>query len=194
MARQAARGGDWEASPPQLPEDIAADRDVDATSGARTICLKLLTVRSRTRQELAEALRSRGIADDGADEVLARFADVGLIDDAAFAENFARARLADRGLAGREIARQLRAKGVSEPDVCSALSQVDTTSERAMARQLADRKVRSMAGLAPAVQTRRVVGLLARKGYSPGLAFEVVREVVKDADLGEPADDTAWPA
>jgi hypothetical protein len=33
--------------------------------------------------------------------------------------------------------------------------------------------------------------MLARKGYSPGLAFEVVREVVKDGDIGTVGDDTA---
>ena len=48
------------------------------------------------------------------------------------------------------------------------------------------RRLRSLAGLDPTVQARRLVALLARKGYSPALAHEVVRTAVwagtSDAD------------
>jgi regulatory protein len=191
MARRGAAGGEGDASPAELPDDIAADTDADPESAARTICLRLLTVRSRTRAELADALKSRGVPDEPAERVLGRFAEVGLIDDAAFASTFASTRLTERGLAGREIARQLRSKGVAEDDVTAALAGIDRATERDTARRLAERKLQAMANLAPEVQTRRLVGMLARKGYSPGLAFEVVREVVKDGDIGTVADDTA---
>jgi regulatory protein len=195
MARSAAVGGEGDAPPTELPHqvgaDIAADADADPESAARTICLRLLTVRSRTRAELAEALKSRGVPDEPAERVLVRFAEVGLIDDMAFATAFASTRQAERGLAGREIARQLRSKGVAEADVSAALAGIDRATEWKTARRLAARKLRAMAHLDTAVQTRRLVGMLARKGYSPGLAFEVVREVVKDGDIGTVGDDTA---
>jgi regulatory protein len=46
---------------------------------------------------------------------------------------------------------------------------------------LAERKLRSLSGLAPQVQIRRLAGMLARKGYPPGMTFQVVREVVGEA-------------
>ena len=43
------------------------------------------------------------------------------------------------------------------------------------------------ASLASDARTRRLVGMLARKGYAPGLAFAVVREVL--ASEGDMPDD-----
>jgi regulatory protein len=194
MAQSSRAGGDSVAPPAELPDDIAADPDADPESVARTICLRLLTVRSRTRSELAEALRSRGVPDEAAAKVLRRFADVGLIDDAAFAALFVTSRLSERGLSGREIARQLRSKGVDEAVVSGAVAGIDTETELDTARRLVQRKLRTMSALEPAVQTRRLVALLARKGYSSGLAFQVVREAVKAADSDIPLGDAAWLA
>jgi regulatory protein len=189
MARRGTGGGGGDAPPPELPDDIAADPDVDPEPAARMICLRLLTVRARSRVELADGLRSRGVPDDAADRVLQRFTEVGLIDDAAFAATFASSRMTERGLSGREIARQLRLKGVDDEQVAAALAEIDSETERANARALVERKLRSMTQLEPAVKTRRLVGLLARKGYDPGLAFDVVREAVIEADSGIPSDE-----
>src|SRR5262249_23857501 len=65
------------------------DAPGDPESVARAICLRLLAQRARTRAELAQALRRRGVPDGAAGSVLDRFAEVGLIDDAALAQNAA---------------------------------------------------------------------------------------------------------
>jgi regulatory protein len=65
-----------------------------------------------------------------------------------------------------------------------------------MARRLVERKLRSMAGLEPQAAARRLVGMLARKGYPAGLAYEVVRTALAERDdaaatvdaLSAPAD------
>lgn len=176
-----------------LPEDIAADPDVDPDSAARTICLRLLTARSRTRAELLEALRTRDVADEVAVRVLNRFAEVGLIDDASFAETFVSTRHAERGLAKREIARQLRSKGVADHVVNRATAEICADQELEMARQLVARKMRSMSGLDPQAQVRRLVGMLARKGYTPAQAYQVVRDAT-DVSAAEQDGDTAWLA
>ena len=59
-----------------------------------------------------------------------------------------------------------------------ALDEIDPDDELEAARDLVRRKLRSMSGLDDTVRTRRLVGMLARKGYRPGLAFSVVREVL----------------
>lgn len=166
---------------PHEPPDPADDPEPDPDSVARTICLHLLTQRARSRAELAYRLRSRNVPDDVAGRVLDRLAEVGLVDDQSFAADFVQAKRAERGLSARELSRQLRAKGVGTEAIDTALADLDEQAERVTARRLAERKLRSMSGLDTPVQIRRLAGLLARKGYSPGLTFQVVREVVGEA-------------
>ena len=147
---------------------------------AREICLRLLAVRPRTRTELAAALKQRGIAADVAAEVLERYSEVGIIDDQAFARAWVTSRHHGRGLARRALATELRHKGVDADAVGAALADLDPDTEAATARALVERKLRS----APAGSTdsliRRLVGMLARKGYPPGLAIRVVRDAIAD--------------
>jgi regulatory protein len=173
--------------------------DADPVSMAREICLRLLTDRARTRQELAQALRRKGIPDDAAGTVLERFDEVGLIDDAAFAGQWVRSRHAHRGLARRAIAMELRRKGVADEVAGEALAEVDGESEERRARELVDRKLRSLKVASAEQQTvagRRLVGMLARKGYGAAVAYRVVREAlaehgadVEELDGAEPPDD-----
>jgi len=183
MARRGSAAEDRGPALGRLPEppDPADDPEPHPESVARTICLHLLTQRARSRAELADRLRSRNVPDDVAGRVLDRLAEVGLVDDRSFAADFVQAKRAERGLSARELSRQLRAKGVGEDAIDTALADLDEQAERATARRLAERKLRSMSGLDTPVQIRRLAGLLARKGYSPGLAFQVVREVVGEA-------------
>ena len=171
-----------------ITEDVAnAEPPGDPETTARIICLRLLDHSARTRAELATALRKRGVPDDAAERVLDRFAEIGLIDDADLANGYALAQHQERGLASRAVAAKLRRRGVADETLQAALQQIDPASEAAVARTLAVRKLRSLSGLAPEVQARRLVGLLGRKGYSPGLAYRVVREVIADVDTDEAA-------
>lgn len=189
------RYGDGRAAVDDVGGD-PGDPPGDPESAARIICLRLLDQRARTRTELAQALRKRGIPDDAASAVLDRYAEVGLIDDAALADRMAAAQHRERGLAGRAVAIRLRQRGLDEELVRSAVGQIDRASEREMARALAVRRQRTLAALDPAVQARRLVALLARKGYPAGLAYEVVREVVAldgEALEAEPTADDLEP-
>lgn len=157
------------------------DPDADPVAVAREICLRLLTDRARTRQELAQALRRKGVPDEAAGIVLERFDEVGLIDDAAFAGQWVRSRHKHRGLARRAIAMELRRKGVADDVAGEALGEVDAESEERRARALVDRKLRSFTVDTTeqrAAAGRRLVGLLARKGYGAGIAYQVVREAI----------------
>ena len=183
--------------PPAEPDsdhDRAAEPDADPEAVARTICLRLLTVRARTRAELGEALAARAVPEAAATKVLDRLTEVGLIDDQAYATSYVSSRQRDRGLAVREISRQLRDKGVDEAVITAAVSDVDADAEAAAARQLVVRKLRSMGRLAPEVKTRRLVGMLARKGYPPAMAFQIVRATVGESADQAAAADTAWLA
>ncbi|MGH3613866.1 MAG: RecX family transcriptional regulator [Pseudonocardia sp.] len=171
-------------------EWLKADPDADPEAVARTICLRLLTARARTRQELAQALRRKGVPDEAAGAVLERFDDVGLIDDGAFAEQWVRSRHAVRGLGRRALAVELRRKGVADDIAGEALAGVDTEAEDRRARELVDRKLRTIPADTEEQRVtagRRLVGMLARKGYSGGTAYRVVREALaaRGAELDE---------
>lgn len=161
-----------------------------AESQARDVCLRLLASAPRTRAQLADALRRRGIDDDTADGVLGRFSEVGLIDDAAFAAAWVESRHSGRGLARKALAVELRRRGVAEDTVRDAVADVDPADEEEMARRLVRRKLRATRGKDSATRVRRLMGVLARKGYSSALAYRVVREELDsegiEFDLGDP--------
>jgi regulatory protein len=144
---------------------------------AREICLRQLAVRPRTRAELAAALAKRGISDEVSAEVLDRYDEVGIIDDAAFARAWVSSRHAGRGLARRALANELRQRGVDGDVAREALGELDETTEAETARALVERKLRVTRGEPDAV-FRRLVGMLARKGYPPGVAIRAVKDAL----------------
>jgi regulatory protein len=169
-------------SAPGAPEDDPGDPE----AVARSLCLRALTGAPKTRKQLADLLARRGVPDDAAEAVLDRFTEVGLIDDAAFAQAWVTSRQAGRGLARRALGAELRAKGVDPEVAATAVETVDPDDERAAARRLVDRKVAAMRRLDRATATRRLMGMLARKGYNGGMSAAVVREAL-DADGAEMA-------
>ena len=168
-------GQDRPVAPPADPVDVA-----------RQICLNQLEFAPRTRAELAAVLRNRGVDDDVAEQVLGRFAEVGMIDDAVFAQLWVTSRHRGRGLAGRALSQELRRKGVDDTSIAEAVACLDAEQEAATARALVDRKLRASAGLPTDARVRRLAGMLARKGYSAGLVFRVVQEAL--AAEGERAE------
>jgi regulatory protein len=164
----------------------APAEDTDPSQRARDICLRLLTVRPRTRAELRQALLRKEIEEDVADRVLSRLDEVGLVDDAAFAELWVRSRHAYQGMGRRALATELRRKGVEDSVAAEAVATVDADAEEERARQLVRKRLRSLTGADEAARIRKLVGMLARRGYSQGLAFRVVRDELRAA--GEESD------
>jgi regulatory protein len=167
-------------------ESRAPAPPADPVDVARQICLHQLEHAPRTRAELAAVLRKKGVEDDVAEEVLGRFTEVGMIDDAVFAQMWVTSRHRGRGLAGRALQQELRRKGVEDDDIAEAVATLDPEQEAATARALVDRKLRSTRGLATDARVRRLAGMLARKGYPAGVAFRIVRDAL--ADEGEEAE------
>jgi regulatory protein len=164
--------------------------DADPEAIARQICLRMLTAAPRTQAQLAAALRRRGVPEEAAAAVLARFAEVKLIDDTTFARAWVDSRHHGRGLAGRALGAELRQRGVAQDDIQAALSELDPEQEIATARELIARRLASTASMPVPARMRRLTGVLARKGYPPGLAYRVVREALEqEAEGGASFDD-----
>jgi regulatory protein len=147
---------------------------------ARTIVLRRLTDAPRSRAELAADLAARNVPVEVSDRVLDRFTEVGLVDDAAFAEAWVRSRHATRGLSRSALRRELRGKGVDDETVASAVDAIGVDAEEAAARSLDARRLPGTLRLPREARIRRLVGQLARKGYPGGLAVRVVREALAE--------------
>src|SRR5690606_40829355 len=110
------------------------------------------------------------------------FEEVVLIDDEAFARMWVASRQPGKGLAGRALTQELRRKGIDDEIVREVIGEIDPEDEREAARALVHKKMRSLLNVDRTTATRRLVGMLARKGYGSGVAFAVVREVFSDFD------------
>jgi len=143
---------------------------------ARALCLRLLTARARTRAELAGQLNKRGYPEDVSAKVLDRLAEVGLIDDADFAQQWVQSRRANASKGKRALAVELRTKGLDADVIEDALSGIDAAGEHDRAVTLVRKRLRreNLDGDHTKV-VRRLVGMLARRGYSETLCFDVVK-------------------
>jgi len=160
----------------------------DPEAQARQICLRLLETAPRTRAQLATALRRRGVPGEAAEAVLARFTDVGLIDDAAFARAWVETRHYSRGLSRRSLSAELRRQGIETDEINAAVYTLDPELEVATARRLVEQKMAGTRGQPPEARARRTAGALARKGYPPGLVFRLIKEVLEQEGIPEALD------
>lgn len=159
---------------------------VELASLAREIVMRRLAERAHSRHDLAQALARKQVPEEVAAAALDSFEAAGLIDDEEFARSWVQGRQRGKGLATRAIAMELRRKGIDDEIARAALAEVDPDAERQAAHRLVQSRLRTMGGLDQQVQIRRLIGMLARKGYPPGLSFEVVREEL-DAEV-QPLD------
>lgn len=171
-----------------------------AAAKVRERSLRLLDQRSRSRHELRERLldpRRVKEGEDGpdpdlVDDVLDSLTRSGLIDDEAFAREWVRQRFERRGKSSSVLRRELQNKGISAAERESALQQIDESDERELARELARKKARSVKAV-PAdraerdKELRRIVGVLARRGFPQSMALQIAREALDSRceELGE---------
>lgn len=166
----------------RMRECNAALSGVDALEAAREVALRRLDARQCSRAELLDAITSKGFSSEVAAEVVDRLEGVGLVDDAAFAASLVRTRFALKGAVGPALTRELRRKGLGEADIEAAMAQIDVTESRERARELVARRLSSMGSLPREVAWRRLTGMLARKGYSPGVCSSVVSEMLAGSE------------
>ncbi|HWE90687.1 MAG TPA: regulatory protein RecX [Pseudonocardiaceae bacterium] len=157
-----------------------AAQSIETVAQAKECCLRLLAARPRTRAELHQALVRRGAAEDMAEQVLGRLDEVGLVDDAGFAEQWVRSRHTYQGMGRRALVSELRRRGVEDSVAAEAANAVDADAEEQRARQLVRAKLRIASSADETTQIRRLVSMLARKGYSSGLSYRVVKDELRN--------------
>lgn len=155
---------------------------------ARNVLLHQLARSAKSTSQLRKILEQREIPSEIAEKVLERFTEVGLIDDAAYAETIVNSRRNYKGLAKSAIKRELDEKGVSQELVEEAIAGITAEDDFESAKQLATRRYRQMAHLERDVRTRRLAGYLRRKGYGSNSVFAAIK-FAEDTYAQEAAGD-----
>lgn len=168
-------------------DDTAEGPPADPYEVARTIALRHLDRRDLTAAELRDRLAAKGVSDDVADAVVARFTAVGLVDDRRYAVHYAQSRQASRSLSRAAVRRELQRKGIDPDLLDEATAALDDDAEYRTARAFAERRMRALEGQVREVRYRRLGAALARKGFAPGLVHRVLGEVLAVSD-----SDDVW--
>ena len=162
-----------------MRERNAALEGKAAFDAAKEVALRQLDVRARSQHELESAMTSRGFSSETAREVIDRLAELGLVDDLAFARAFARGRFEAGGKTGSAL------KGLSSQIIAQVLSEIDADEEYSRAHALAEKKMRSLTVHDRQVIRRRLFSMLARKGYAPQVCIRVIDELLESEDCDE---------
>lgn len=173
-------------------EPLVDENREKALSRVRERALLLLDSRARSRQELRDRLVKAEFEPELVDEVLDSFQRNGLVDDLTFAREWVRQRFERRGKSAAMLDVELQRKGVGEADRAEALSAIDRDDEREVARALATKKAKQVKRIPEDRQQRdkelrRIVGVLARRGFNSGMSLELAREALDErcAELEE---------
>jgi regulatory protein len=156
--------------------------------------LRRLARRDHSVGELRRALLDRGHERGEVEAAIERLRRERYVDDAGFAERFARSRMVNQGHGRRRIRQDLRRRGVDrrtvDAGIAGALREVD---ERSVVDVLSRRYWRQHAGVEPTKRLPRLWAFLVRRGFAPGLVRERLSHLWpkwSDALEGlEPADD-----
>ena len=154
--------------------------------------LNVLAFRARSSSELARSLVKKGEERSDVEWAIGRLQEQGLLDDAAFARSFARSKVVGGKQSRRRVQQDLARKGVPRTladEAITAVFEDEAVDQRAIVEEAARKKLRSLTGIEPAVQRRRLYGFLARRGYD----LDDIRSVLQSigAELADDTDDEA---
>jgi regulatory protein len=179
---------------------LVVGRPVDALADAIALesarlqsydrALNMLAFRARSSRELARSLVKKGEERSHVDWAIARLQEQGLLDDAAFARAFTRSKVVGGKQSRRRVEQDLTRKGVSRTVAGEAIENVfeeEAIDQRAIVEEAARKKLRSLSGLDPAVQRRRLYAFLARRGYD----LDDIRAAIAATGSMVTADDEA---
>lgn len=152
---------------------------------ALNVAMYQLEQGSRTRKQIEDRLVKKEIPQDIIDEIVERLVEIDLINDEEFAHDFVRLRHESRRQGTGVIRRELTRKGVDRELADEAVSTIDPEDELENARYLVSKRLPQSRGLDRYKRTQRLVGMLARKGYSGSIAYSVVKEALDEEPTEE---------
>lgn len=158
-------------------EDEAPDFDADYAQAKKT-AMNMLAMRDHSSDELRKKLVKRDLMPEAIDVLIEKLQNSRLLNDEEFAHRFARAQRENRKLSRSVLKRELSKKGISPELAADAVADID--GEEELAREVAEKKAASTRRLDYAVRERRILGMLARRGFPSAICIKVTRDVLAD--------------
>ena len=160
------------------PAQALLEEAADVEAAYRT-AVRSLERRSFAQVDLARRLRRKGHPGPAVAAAVERLLEQRLLDDAAFALNYAETRAA-RGRGPSRITRDLLAMGVERRLIDRALAAAASEEEDsgAVPLALATRRAAQLGDLPRPVKRRRLLAFLARRGYAGHEIGDMVKRVV----------------
>ena len=184
-----------ESNVPSWKQKVRAARaaeETDPYTRAKTIVYNQLAYSAKTRGQLRKKLQAEGFDAELIEPLLDKFEAAKLIDDAEYAQTFVAQKSRTKKLSRAALRRELAERGVRGEEAENALAQRTDEQEREDAAELVRKKLRPGMDLGDRAEkdrvTRRLLGMLARRGYSSSVSMSVIREEL--AAYG--ADDELW--
>ena len=169
-----------------------AAEETDPYTRAKTIVYNQLAYSAKTRGQLRKKLQAEGFEAELIEPLLDKFEAAKLIDDAEYAQTFVAQKSRTKKLSRAALRRELAERGVHGEEAENALAQRTDEQEREDAAELVRKKLRPGMDLSDRAEkdrvTRRLLGMLARRGYSSSVSMSVIREEL--AAYG--AEDELW--
>lgn len=169
-----------------------AAEETDPYTRAKTIVYNQLAYSAKTRGQLRKKLQAEGFDAELIEPLLDKFEAAKLIDDAEYAQSFVAQKSRTKKLSRAALRRELAERGVRGEEAENALAQRTDEQEREDAAKLVRKKLRPGMDLSDRAEkdrvTRRLLGMLARRGYSSSVSMSVIREEL--AAYG--AEDELW--
>lgn len=169
-----------------------AAEETDPYTRAKTIVYNQLAYSAKTRGQLRKKLQAEGFEAELIEPLLDKFEAAKLIDDAEYAQTFVAQKSRTKKLSRAALRRELAERGVRGEEAENALAQRTDEQEREDAAELVRKKLRPGMDLSDRAEkdkvTRRLLGMLARRGYSSSVSMSVIREEL--AAYG--AEDELW--
>lgn len=158
-------------------EDDEPDFDADYAQAKKT-AMNMLAMRDHSSDELRKKLLKRDLMPEAIDVLIEKLQNSRLLNDEEFAHRFARAQRENRKLSRSVLKRELSKKGISPELASEAVAEID--GEEELAREVAQKKANSTRRLDYAVRERRILGMLARRGFPSAICIKVTREVLAE--------------
>ena len=184
-----------ESNVPSWKQKVRAARfaeETDPYTRAKTIVYNQLAYSAKTRGQLRKKLQAEGFDAELIEPLLDKFEAAKLIDDAEYAQTFVAQKSRTKKLSRAALRRELAERGVHGEEAENALAQRTDEQEREDAAELVRKKLRPGMDLSDRAEkdrvTRRLLGMLARRGYSSSVSMSVIREEL--AAYG--AEDELW--
>jgi len=177
FAKLPLQEGDY-IDPEQYADRMAALQLSDCYEAGLTI----LDQAACTRGDMRRKLMRKGYVEAAAAATVDRLAEIGLLDDARYAERLAQSQL-KKPVGAYAVRRKLRAKLLSDECVEAAMGDFDEAQQSAACRTAAEKLAHKYSTLPPREARSKLTQALARRGFGWDAISSVVDELLSGADF-----------